>query len=126
MSTNEKHVLIVDDSQDIRNLLKIILESKGYSTHCSSNGEEALSSLNLGSRLPDVILLDLRMPVMSGYDFIMQQRKNLALKDIPIIVMSGDDDTSLTRAQADPENILRKPISMSSILEAVKKNTRLH
>ncbi len=126
MFTSPKQVLIVEDSADMQDLLKLILESKGYKTNCTSNGEEALAALNSGNPLPDVILLDLRMPIMDGYEFITRQRQIPKFKNIPVIVMSGDDDSKLTRSQANLENVLHKPLNMNSVIEAVGRNTLLH
>jgi two-component system response regulator VicR len=70
-----KLILIVDDSKDNQDLLKLVLVSKGYSVHCASNGQEALVMLFELSILPDLILLDAKMPVMDGYEFRVQQKK---------------------------------------------------
>lgn len=121
-----KHVLIIDDSPDLQVLLKIVLESKGYHIHCSSNGEEALSLLNSSCNLPDMILLDMRMPVMDGYHFITSQRDSKRLRDIPVVVMSADDDNDLTRSQLARGDVLKKPLSMQAVVEAVMRKAPLH
>jgi two-component system chemotaxis response regulator CheY len=87
-----KHALIIDDSEDMQELLTLLLQSKGYQTDCTSNGEEALSLLNSCESLPSVILVDFRMPVMDGCSFIQMQRDCPRLKNIPVIMMTAEDE----------------------------------
>lgn len=128
MGQNETsgHILIIDDSPDAQALLTILLQSRGYKIDCTSNGEEALRLLQSSNELPDVILLDLRMPIMDGFDFLELQRENPRIKDIPIVIMSGDEDIELTRAKTHVADILLKPLHISSIIEAVERNSHLH
>lgn len=114
-----KLILIVDDSKDNQDLLKLVLVSKGYSVHCASNGQEALVMLFELSILPDLILLDAKMPVMDGYEFRVQQKKFARIKDIPVVVMTGDSDQNMGRDMDDPCGVLIKPLHMSSIVEVI-------
>jgi CheY-like chemotaxis protein len=123
---HHKHALIIDDSLDMQELLRLLLESKGYEIDCTSNGEEALELLNSSHRLPNVILLDLRMPVMNGLDFLNLKRESPRLKDIPIIMMTGENDVHSLIEQSELLEIITKPLSMSSILNAVNRNTYFH
>lgn len=113
-------ILIIDDSVDSQALLKILLTVKGYKVHCASNGREALDILTELSTLPDLILLDSHMPVMDGHEFRVQQGKNTRIKDIPVVVMTGDDDELLIREEMmQPQGILFKPLHTKSLVESI-------
>lgn len=114
-----KLILIVDDSKDNQELLKIVLVSKGYHIHCASNGHEALVMLLELSTLPDLILLDAQMPVMDGYEFRAQQRKSARIKDIPVLVMTGDSSESMGKDMDYPLGVLIKPLCISSMVETI-------
>ena len=116
---NGKHILIVDDSTDNQELLKIILLSNGYTVHCASNGHEALQMLLELSTLPDLILLDAQMPVMDGYEFRVQQNMTDRIKNIPVIVMTGDSDASMGKHMNDPCKVLVKPLRLNSVIETI-------
>ena len=119
-------VLIVDDSVDMRELLTHLLQSKGYSVNSRTNGEEALELLNSGNPLPAVILLDLRMPVMDGLNFLELQKKSTLLQNIPVIMMTAEDDLASIKNRFEIQQILSKPFSMNSVLNAVDRNVILH
>lgn len=117
---SNKLILIIDDSVDNQALLKILLTVKGYKVHCASNGKEALDILTELSILPDLILLDSHMPVMDGHEFRIEQGKNPRIKNIPVVVMTGDDDELLVREDMMyPEAILLKPLHTKSLLESI-------
>src|SRR6185295_18948475 len=82
-------ILIVDDHQDSREAMAEIVRSEGHTYHEASNGREALDWLLAQSELPCMILLDLRMPVMAGWDFMDALRQEPRLADIPMIVVSA-------------------------------------
>lgn len=117
--TNDRNILIVDDSTDMRSLLKLILESKGYHADCSSNGEDALRKLNSSVKLPDLILLDLRMPVMDGLEFLKLQGQNPKLKNIPVVVMTGEEDVS-SMQMTTGSKVLTKPFDMHKVLATIQ------
>lgn len=121
-----KNVLIIDDSIEIQTLLKFLLESKGYHVDCSSNGEEALKRLGLNMALPDLIFLDLQMPVMDGLSFLNIRKKNPLLKNIPVVLMSGEDDIQKTGKTENVKDILQKPFNMHAVVQAAENNCRLH
>lgn len=84
--TPETHILVIDDSADIQVLLRLFLEAKGHAIVCRSNGMEALALLLSGQPLPDLIMVDLRMPVMDGYTFLTRKAEEPILKGIPTIL----------------------------------------
>jgi CheY-like chemotaxis protein len=124
-NTESNHILIVDDSLDQQFLLKMLLESKGYTTESSLSGEEALILLHSRKKMPQTILLDLNMTGMNGFEFRQLQRNDPLLKNIPVIVVSGDDDVQSIQLKTNTD-VLTKPLKINSLLTALKNNTRLH
>lgn len=120
-----KHILIVDDSPEQRFLLKHLLESKGYTTESTRNGEEALILLRSRKAKPQTILLDMNMDVMGGLEFRKLQCADPLLKDIPVIVVSGEEDVSSIQIKMNSD-VVKKPLSISSLMEVLKRNTKLH
>ena len=116
---SDKFILIVEDSADNQELLEIILTSNGYKVECASNGREALDMLLELSILPNLILLDARMPVMDGYEFRARQSKNERIKNIPVLVMTGDSDQLMGKQMNEPCGVLVKPLRLNSVIEAV-------
>lgn len=115
----KKSVLVVDDSTENQELLKIIFQKYSIDVHCTANGEEALSLLNKISILPDLIILDLQMPIMNGYLFRKEQLKNKKFTDIPVIVMSADDVPDLNEKMEFPQGVLIKPVQFDSLIKTV-------
>jgi CheY-like chemotaxis protein len=124
--TPSKRVLVVDDSHDIQELLRVLLEAEGYTIECTSNGEDALNYLSLSTDLPDVILLDMRMPVMDGFTFLKLQQGMDKLRGIPTVVMTGIDEIEMTRLKTESAAILLKPLTISSLLAALKQTAYLN
>lgn len=108
------YVLIVDDNPDTLQTLSWFLEDEGYRTQTASNGQEAMALLQKGER-PCVVLLDLMMPVMDGWQVISAMRNSEVLSDIPIVVISAFAD----RIPLQVERILSKPPNLDALLEAV-------
>ena len=114
-------VLVVDDDYDIREALSDVLASEGYSVVTAADGGEALERLRGGIR-PDVMLLDLMMPRVSGVEVIDALRKDESLRQIPVVVCSanrgyGADDLGV-------HDVLRKPVGVEELLEAVARAIR--
>ncbi len=109
----------MEDNSDIRGLVSYLLREKGYAVIPAANGRAALQRLRRGSR-PCVILLDLRMPLMTGWEFlrILQGRRRWA--SIPVIVMTGEPVRGQDLAGM-PER-LEKPIEPAALLQAVRKH----
>ncbi|PSB27187.1 hybrid sensor histidine kinase/response regulator [Stenomitos frigidus] len=83
-------ILVVDDSPDNLRAMSMTLTKRGYRVRCATNGETALVSID--NCLPDLILLDIRMPIMNGYEVCQHLKANAATKHIPIIFLSAADD----------------------------------
>jgi CheY-like chemotaxis protein len=107
-------VLVVEDDADLRTTLGDILEDNGYSTARASTGQQALDMLRITS--PSVILLDLMMPIMNGWEFIERADRDRLLGAIPVVVMASfRDDVHVGRFR-----VLRKPIAFDALLDAVR------
>jgi CheY-like chemotaxis protein len=112
-------VLVVEDEPDIRETFRDVLETEGYSVRCAANGREALAALAEGPR-PSLILLDLMMPEMNGYDLLQALRADHALSTIPVTVVSAAGDrTSVAGAP-----VLKKPVDIDTLLHAVDERCR--
>src|SRR5262245_9680008 len=110
----KKRILIVDDDPDIRETMGLILEDEGFEVSLASDGAEALAKLR-GCEPPHLILLDLMMPVMNGWQFRAEQEKEEALLNIPVIVISADSNLR-EKAQAFGGNYLAKPLDIQDLL----------
>jgi CheY-like chemotaxis protein len=109
-------VLVVDDDRDIREALCELLEDEGYKVMSASNGQEALVYLN-SREPPCVILLDLMMPVMDGWEFRRRQQNDPRWSRIPVVVITAAGKYGATSIAA--ERILPKPLQLDSVLEAL-------
>lgn len=115
-------VVVVDDDADIRDTLVDLLEYQGYSVVCAANGAEALELLRRVR--PELILLDLCMPVMSGEEFRCHQLEDPLLAAIPTVVMSAADRIYEKTAAMQVHETLAKPIPMERLLESVGRYCR--
>jgi CheY-like chemotaxis protein len=86
----ERRVLVVDDDPGIRRMVSLVLAGEGYDVRTAEDGRQALDLL--ASWHPAVILLDLMMPVMDGWTFLVAQQADPVLAPIPVIVMSASGD----------------------------------
>jgi CheY-like chemotaxis protein len=109
-------VLVVDDDPDIRETLREVIEAEGQGVVCAANGRVALEALRHGLR-PSLIVLDLMMPAMSGWELLDVIRKDHALADIPVAVISA---SGVRCAPPGATFFLRKPIDLDSLLELVR------
>jgi len=83
-------ILVVDDDPGIRFMLRVILEQEGYAVLEAGNGEAALAAI--GSQVPDMVMTDLMMPVMSGAELIVRLRSEAGTAGIPIVVVSSNPE----------------------------------
>jgi CheY-like chemotaxis protein len=112
-----KHlVMVVDDDDDIRETLAGLLEDEGYAVAAFPSGHEALNALRRGVA-PQVILLDLMMPVMDGTEFRRAQLADPALAAIPVILITAAGLERVSRE--DFSEVLRKPLKIDRVLELV-------
>src|SRR5271154_980778 len=118
MSGDEKsedcRILVVEDDEDAREALVALLQMKGYSAVPAGNGKEALDYMRQAP-LPDLIILDLWMPVMDGWQFRREQIKDPRLAQIPVIVVTALSD----RTDVDANEIIIKPVDVDHLLTTV-------
>jgi CheY-like chemotaxis protein len=111
-------ILVVEDHEFARQALAALLESMGYDVVEAANGREALAHVDKGAR-PDVILLDLMMPVMDGWEFMQRQRRDWRLCTIPTIVVTGVASHDPRCLEMPIVRFLRKPYTFDQLLAAV-------
>ena len=116
-------LLIVDDHTDWRESLAEFLGLEGYTVAVAANGQEALDYLETHS-LPRLILLDLKMPVMDGWEFRRRQRQDSALAAIPVVVISGGETPPRSSGFVDAASYLLKPIDFDVLLATVARHCR--
>jgi CheY-like chemotaxis protein len=113
------YILIVEDDDDIRDALAQILELEGYAVRQAANGREALD-ISAAQPTPILILLDLMMPVMDGWQFRAEQMKDPTLSKVPLVVISADASVHQKVASFGAASVLPKPISLDRLLRAVE------
>ncbi|HZU36161.1 MAG TPA: response regulator [Gemmataceae bacterium] len=115
-----KHVLIVEDEDTTRDMLAMLLQAEGYSVAGAGNGEEALAYLR-NRRVPNLILLDLMMPIMDGWKFRRIQRKDPLLAEIPVVVVSAAGDVGQTAVALSAAGFLDKPVEPTHLLATIRR-----
>jgi CheY-like chemotaxis protein len=111
-------VLIVDDDEATLASLGGLLELEGYSVDRARNGQEALEALAAAGEEPGLILLDLKMPVMDGWEFLAERAKNAGARDAPVVLLSGLPYIPNAPGVAD---FLSKPINANRLLDCVRR-----
>jgi CheY-like chemotaxis protein len=117
--TLSDYILIVEDDYDIREALTEILEGEGYPVRVATNGLEALGVID-GAAAPCLILLDLMMPVMNGWQFRGEQLRRPRVAGVPVVVISANSGLLQKTASLGAAAVLRKPISIDVLLETIK------
>lgn len=115
----DQQILVVDDDDDIRSSLQEILAAEGYETLTAKNGAEALKLIR--EHHPSLVLLDIMMPVMDGYEFLEQQRTDSSIAEVPVIVLSAG--ASLDALSKGIPRI-RKPPDLDMLFKAISTHIR--
>ena len=111
-------ILVVDDERDIRDAISELLEQEGYAVEGAGDGAEALDKAR--SCHPGVVLLDLMMPGMNGWEFRARQQGDPELSSIPVIVLSALGKVP----GVDAAGYLQKPFELDDLLDAVRRHVR--
>jgi CheY-like chemotaxis protein len=113
-------ILIAEDEPDIRELVAFTLRFAGHEVTTTANGEEALQQAS--QLIPDIIIMDVRMPKMTGYDACRAMKADVMLKDIPVMFLSAKGQDSEIQAGLDvgAEEYLLKPFAPTQLSERVK------
>jgi CheY-like chemotaxis protein len=110
-----KCVLLVEGDELLRGAMKMVLEWEGYRVACAGDGRQALDYLRAGGR-PAVILLDIMLPVLDGWKFRREQRRDPDLAGVPVVVVSA-----LDAADCPDAAHVRKPFAPQELLEAIRR-----
>jgi CheY-like chemotaxis protein len=113
-----KKVLVIEDDQDLVALVAMLLEGDGYAVEIAGNGREALDSL--ARHLPDIILLDMKMPVMNGPEFARELEVRYG-HQAPIIVLTAAADAHRRAAEVGADAWLGKPFDPDALLSTVRR-----
>jgi CheY-like chemotaxis protein len=116
--TTKRTVLIVEDDQEIRETLKEIVAAEGYHTLEAQNGRVALDLIDRGNQ-PCLILLDLMMPEMNGWEFLEKRRQNAVIAAIPTVVVTA---AGLGATPFGATSILKKPILLLELISLIEKH----
>ena len=113
-------VLVVEDDPELLHSLSEVLQSEGYGVARARHGLEALGRLRGGSR-PSVILLDLMMPIMNGWQFRYEQRQDSDLSKIPVVVVSAKSDSRQHAEWLEADGYISKPIDPKQLFAAMAR-----
>jgi CheY-like chemotaxis protein len=119
MSAIDPQLLVVDDDYELRSSLKELLEIEGYQVREAANGLEALGCLDGAGFRPCVILLDLRMPCMNGFQFYAELQRHPEWSSIPILIISAAQESELHKIPA--KGVLQKPFDPDSLFSELSK-----
>jgi len=116
----KKKILVVDDSLDILDIIRTLLESSDYEVITASDGEQGMEKTK--STKPDLIILDVMMPKMDGYTFIKTKKCDQDIKDIPVIILTGKSEMADLFMVEGVGDYLIKPFDHKVLLGLVAKH----
>jgi len=117
-----KKILIVDDEPDILFTVGQVLETSGYEVIKANNGQECIDKLSQMQENPDLVLLDIMMPEISGWDVAAKIKENPNWKEIPIVFLTAKADTmSVGMGNLSSEDYIVKPFDIKDLKERVDK-----
>lgn len=123
MFVSNYQILVVDDIPDNVFLLQMLLEAEGYEVETAPDGSTALQKVK--EFQPNLILLDVMMPDLSGFEVTRRIREDETVSDIPIVLITAHDETSLSEGlEAGANEFIRKPVECDRLLERVKAYCR--
>lgn len=114
-------ILLVEDDDDLRESLADLLRARGYEITAVTNGRDALQRLMSGPS-PCLIILDLMLPIMHGWEFRAQQMANPVWAAIPVVVLSGVPDTQQHALNLNAADFLGKPIDLERLYKTVEQH----
>lgn len=117
--SRRRHILVVDDDQDLRESVAEALEEGGYSVAEAKDGQQALEYLRSPVALPDLIVLDLTMPRMSGAQFRAEQLKSAEHAGIPVALVTAERDGEVTASSLRAAGFMKKPLEIDALLDLV-------
>jgi CheY-like chemotaxis protein len=117
-----KRVLVIDDDAEISNVVREILEDEGYEVALAAEGGAALKLLSEKTHQPDLILLDMRMPGVNGWDFATAYRQRPG-PHAPLVTMTAAHDAQAWAREIDAAGVLGKPFELVELLDIVERLT---
>ncbi len=112
-------ILVIDDSKLVAVMLKDGLQHQGYEVMTASSGREGLCKVAEDS--PDLIILDVQMPGMTGYEFIHEIKKRGGHSFIPVLMLTADETPDDLRPEEGVKGCLQKPVNISDLVKRVKE-----
>ena len=125
MKNGKARILVIDDDEKTREIMHLLLQEKGHETIEAESGESALESMK--AELPDLILLDVEMPGISGFEVVKRLKADSRTRTIPVIMVTGlGDQRSRLEALANgAEDYLLKPVNPTELWMRVRNHLRL-
>jgi signal transduction histidine kinase len=117
LPTDQWRVLLVEDDEALRDSVSAVLTDAGYLLSTCDNGRDALAHLKANPA--DIVVLDLMMPIMNGWEFRTAQREDLAIADVPVVVISADRSAKASAVHAD--SYVRKPFRAGDLLHEIER-----
>jgi CheY-like chemotaxis protein len=118
---SQKKILIIEDDADIARNLKAVLEGDGFAAETAKDGLVALELLRASQELPSLLLLDLMMPGMDGFQFRELQEQDPRLALIPVVIMTADGHVEAKKQKVGAKAFIRKPVDICTVVETVSK-----
>jgi CheY-like chemotaxis protein len=118
--SDPRSILLVDDDEDIRDALVLVLAGEGYSTKAARDGVDALEVLH-SAPPPALILLDMMMPRMNGVEVLDAVRSDPTLASVPVVVFSGNTDAAQSATALGADACLAKPFDVEELLTTVAR-----
>lgn len=115
------NILLIEDDYGVRDALTLLLEEEGHSVQTAIHGQAALALLAGQAPLPQVILLDLSMPVMSGWEFRAAQQQDARLAQIPVVVLSADLSVAEKAKGITADAYVSKPVLIDDLLPILER-----
>lgn len=117
-SSHNYRILVVDDLADNLFLLQTFLEAEGFEVETADNGSQALNQIS--AKPPDLVLLDVMLPDINGYEVTRQIRQNYSLHSIPIVLVTAHEQTyAKAGLDAGANDFIRKPIDFEELLRRI-------
>lgn len=122
MTDSLRRILVVEDAEDISSMMVELLADEGFDVESAPTGRQALAHLRSAPTVPGLILLDLMMPDMDGYEFRAEQKKDPKLAAIPVLLMTAAVDPQAKVAELGVQGLLKKPFKdIDSIVHAISR-----
>jgi CheY-like chemotaxis protein len=119
LSQKDCAVLVVEDDPELRQMMVVMLALEGFEPQSSTDGQDALERLRTANSRPHLILLDMMMPKMDGWEFCRQRALDPGLRSIPVIVLSA---APRDRVNVDVAAFLSKPFDYDALLRTIRQH----